>query len=620
VVVLKKTAKYGFVFDVRNENSIRYIYNMRILIFLLLILFASEGIAQNDLLAKNYFEQGEFEKALVLYEKLRKQQPGRMDFLLKMVEANQQLENFSEAETLLKSRVQGRNTNPQILIELGYNAALQNKDQEAQTYYDQAIEFLQINPSYAYTIGASFSKYSLLDEAVETYEKAMILDPDRDFNGQLARIYGEQGKLEKMFTKYIDLMQSNPSYQSIAQRNFSLYINEDPANEGNSILRKVLLQRLQQDPDVLYNELLSWLFIQQKEFKKAFTQEKAIYKRQGEEDLGGIMDVALIAISEQSYEDALDMLDFVIEKSYTADAKLRAHQYRMQVLLETADPSEYASIEKQFEELFETYGRDRSTYLLQIDYNHFLAFNAGKKSLAIENLKSLSQARLSTYQEARVKMELADILVFDEKFNQALIYYSQIQKMVQNDRLSQEARFKVARTSYYKGDFEWAQVQLDVLRKSASQLIANDAMELSLMIRDNSLEDSTQTALKKFARADLLALQKRNKEAITLLDDILTNHKGEAIEDEALLKQGALYEATNDSEKAIKNYNKVITFYGDDILADDAHFRLAKLYEQLDNIDKAKAYYEQLIFNFADSIYFVEARKKFRALRGDAIN
>jgi len=212
-------------------------------------------------------------------------------------------------------------------------------------------------------------------------------------------------------------------------------------------------------------------------------------------------------------------------------------------------------------------------------------------------------------------------LVFDEKFNQALIYYSQIQKKVQNDILAQEARFKVAQTSYFKGDFEWAQIQLDVLRKSASQLIANDAMQLSLMIHDNSLEDSTQTALKKYAKADLMVFQNKNKEAIEALDDIMTNHKGENIEDEALLKQAELYEKTLQYSKAEANYLKLIEFYNEDILADDAHFRLGKLYEnKLQEPEKAKELYEQIIFNFSDSIYFVEARKKYRSLRGDAIN
>jgi tetratricopeptide (TPR) repeat protein len=178
----------------------------------------------------------------------------------------------------------------------------------------------------------------------------------------------------------------------------------------------------------------------------------------------------------------------------------------------------------------------------------------------------------------------------------------------------------VAKTSYYKGDFEWAQVQLDVLKKSASQLISNDAMELSLMIRDNSLEDSTQTALKKFARADLLAMQKKYPEAIRILEEILENHKGEKIEDEALLRQGRLYEETNQFEKAEANYQKIIELYKEDILADDAYYHLAKLYEnRLAMPEKAKDLYEQIIYDFADSIYFVEARRRFRMLRGDDI-
>ena len=351
----------------------------------------------------------------------------------------------------------------------------------------------------------------------------------------------------------------------------------------------------------------------------AFTQEKAIYRRD-QRDFTGIVDLALIAMGEKEYESAREIVDFIIENAPTMQAAMQGQQYRMKIMLDTAQPKDYPRIETEFEKLLESFGKNGNSYGLQLDYNHFLAFQAGKKEKAIANLKILANEELSIYQQARVKMELADILVFDEKFNQALIYYSQIQKKVKNDVLAQEARFKVAKTSYYKGDFQWAQVQLDVLKKSSSQLISNDAMELSLMIRDNSLEDSTQTALKKFARADLLALQNRFPEAIAAFDEILLNHKGEKIEDEALLKQGKLFETTLQFEKAEANYQKIIEFYKEDILADDAFFRLAKLYEtQLGAPEKAKDLYEQIIYDFADSIYFVEARKRFRMLRGDAI-
>lgn len=593
---------------------------MRAIAFLFLFLITASAISQSEALAKNYLDQGEYKKAIAVYGKLYEKSPGRLDFLKALVESNQQDENFQEAERLLKEKLNSRRLIPRLFVLLGYNYSIQNLETEANENYNLAIQAVKEYPNYVYSIGKTFEEYSLLDYAATVYESAMEQNPALDFNMQLARIYGEQGKLEEMFKKYVELIEKNPSGKGIAQHNFSLYVTEDPINEANILLRKILLQKLQNNTNVLYNELLSWLFIQQKEFKKAFTQEKAIYRRT-DEDLRGIKDLAIITISEEDYENADTVVNFLIEHSSTPEAKLQGYQYLMKIALNTTPEAEYSKVEKKFEALFETFGYGKLTYQLQIDYNHFLAFRLGKKEAAIANLKTLSKEKLSSFQEARVKMELADILVFDEKFNQALIYYSQIQKKVQSDVLAQEARFKVAQTSYFKGDFEWAQIQLDVLRKSASQLIANDAMQLSLMIRDNSLEDSTQTALKKYARADLMSFQHKDNAAIDALEDVLTNHKGEKIEDEALLKQGELYEKTKQYKRAEANYLKLIEFYNDDILADDAHFRLAKLYEEkLNQPEKAKQLYEQIIFNFADSIYFVEARKKFRSLRGDAIN
>ncbi len=577
-------------------------------------------MAQSDALAKNYFEQGEFEKALHVYEKLSTQSPHRLDFFLGFIKCHQQLENFGQAERLLKEKLAGARHYPQLYVELGHNYSLQNKTELASESYNKALQTIEANPTLGYNIGNAFQQYNLLDEAVAAYRKSMELNDRMDFSMQLAQIYGEQGKLDKMFESYLDIIEKNPGFRSTAQRYFSLYITEDPFNEANTVLRRTLLRRSQENPDTLYNELLSWLFIQQKEYKKAFVQEKAIYKRV-DENLNNIFELAKIVINDQDYINGREIVNFIIENSSTLQNRLQANQILMMMEVENATPKQYNQIEDKFEALLEEFGTDRETYLLQIDYNHFLAFKNNKKEAAIANLKSLTKKSLSSYQEARVKMELADILVFDEKFNAALIYYSQIQKMVQSDVLAQEARFKVARTSYYKGDFEWAQVQLDVLKKSTSQLMANDAMELSLLIRDNSLEDSTQTALKKYARADLLAFQERKTEAIDLLGDILANHKGESIEDEAWLKQGEIYETLGDYEKAADNYLKILEFYNDDILADDALYRLARIYEiHMKLPDKAKEHYEQIIFNHADSIYFVEARKKFRMLRGDAIN
>ena len=590
---------------------------MRLLCIFLFFMACSPGFSQSETLAENYFDRGEYQKAISIYQKLYAKMPYKSQYMLKLVEAHQQLENFDLAQALLEKQLQTRNAQSQYLVDLGHNYALQKKDSLANTYYNQALELLAQKPNYSSLIARKFEQFSLLDKAIMAYEKAMELNPAVNYNIQVARLYGEQGALEKMFLKYINAVQLQQRYKPMAQRNFSLYITQDPQNKANVLLRKTLLKKLQQGPDVLYNELLSWLFIQQKEFDKAFTQEKAIFKRMGDQDLTAIVELAVITLDEKDYQNAEQIINFLIEKSATTRDKLQGHQYLMKIRLSTAQEKDYKKIAQEFEDLLDLYGRGRQSYLLQIDYNHFLAFTANNISLAVTNLKKLIKTPLDPYQESLVKMELADILVFDEKFNRALIYYSQIQNKVKSDVLAQQARFKVARTSYFKGDFVWAKAQTDVLRKSTTQLIANDALKMTLMIHDNTLEDSLQTALKKYARADFLALQNKDAQAIEVLSEILTTHKGEKIEDEALLKQAELYEKTGQYKKAEANYLKIIAVYKDEILADDAYFNLANLYEnQLQDLQKAKEYYEQIIFDFADSIYFTQARKKYRILRG----
>ncbi|NCT16878.1 MAG: hypothetical protein COZ75_10505 [Flavobacteriaceae bacterium CG_4_8_14_3_um_filter_34_10] len=593
---------------------------MRFIVFLLFLSISSISFGQSEALAKNYFDQGAFDKALPIYEKLHQNNPNRLDYLLSLVVTHQQLENYTQAEVLLKKGTQLAKNSPTLWIELGRNYQLQKDTLNANLYYKQALNSIEERPNLAHTIATAFSKYNLLEEAVLAYEIGMAANPQLDFNMPLARIYGEQGKLEKMFESYLNSIEKNPGIAITAQRYFENYITENPENEANEIFRKTILKKSQANPDILYNELLSWLFVQQKQYDRAFVQQKAIFKRTMENQQG-LIDLAMITIEEKEYTIAKEVLHFIIENATTDQLRVEAYQNILLIDTSIAEKKEYESIKTKYENLFSLYGKGTLTFGLQLDYNHFIAFQLEQKELAIENLKNLIKEKLSRYQEAKAIMKLADILVFDEKFNEALIHYSQIQSKVKNDPIAQEARFKVARTSYFKGDFIWAQTQLDILKKSTSQLIANDAMELSLLISDNSLEDSTQTALKLYSKADLLALQNKNQEAINVLNTILKNHKDESIEDEALYKQALVFEKTKQFNNAIANYLQIIEFHSQDILADNAYFNLAELYNKtLQQPEKAKEFYEQIIFNHQDSIYFVEARKQFRSIRGDALN
>ncbi|VXB63936.1 tetratricopeptide repeat protein [Maribacter litoralis] len=595
---------------------------MRFIIFLITYLTLSTLVfAQDDFLAKQYFEDGDFEKAVVFYEKLVDKNPRRTEYVQQLVSCYQQLERYNEAEVFLNQRLKDRNPYPTLLIDLGYNYALQEKTELAQKNYDKALDIIDKNPNYGYALGLQFQKYNLLNMAIKAFQKSMKLNPALNFNFQLARIYGEQGNVEAMYNSYLNLVIDGKTSKSNILRSIDDFVSEDPENKNNTLLKKVLLERAQKNPDILWNELLSWLFIKQNQFSSAFRQEKAIFKRMNGSSTTRLVNLGQSALENEAYEIAKDIYSYIIANTSDKIVQLDAELNLIDIDLVNATGNKLDAIEKKYEELVDIYGYKSQTLQLQVAYANFLTFKKNDPTPAEKLLKNSLQLPLSARGTAYLKLALGDILVYNKKFNEALIYFSQIQQKLKNDVLGQNARYKVAQTSFYKGDFNWALTQLKVLRSSTSQLIANDAMQLSLLISDNSLEDSTQTALKKYARADFLAYQNKNNEAISALGDILENHKGEKIEDEALLKQAQLFEKLKKFEDAQLNYQKIITFYGNGILADDAYYALGELYrKEFNDPLKAKEQYEKIIYNYQDSYYFPEARKNFRILRGDSIN
>ena len=593
---------------------------MKSIVRLFISIFCFVASAQVDpSLAKEYFEKGAFEKAVSLYQKLLLNQRTNSYYVLKVIECHQQLRQYKAAQKEIEIQIK-RSNNPQYWVELGYNYQLQNQLTEAELYYEKAVQSIEIQPQYIYAVALRFEAHSLIDYAIEAYEIGLKTNPNDAFYYQLAGLYATQKNIEKMMERYLDYVETNPPYINQVMRLLSEYISEDASQPYNQLFKNVLLKKLQTKPNPLWNQWLSWLYVQQNDFKRAFIQEKAVYRRTPE-SLQGMINLALLAQEAKSYDMALSIFEFIIQNAKEPRLRIQANSSRLELQLEQSEPVNYEEIKVQYEALLETYKLGVETVVLQLSYAHFLAFYDQNSQTAIAFLKTALKANLTDLASSELKMKLADILVTQNKFNQALIYYTQIQMRVKNSTLSQEARFKAAKTSYYKGDFDWAETQLKVLKSSTSQLTANDALELQLLISDHKGSDSLHTALKLYAKAELLSIQKKPTEALSVLDSILENHKTDPIIDQTLLVQAQLYESQNDFSKAEANYIRIIRDYKDDILVDDAYFNLAELYRtKLQQLEKAKLNYETIIFNHEDSIHFVEARKQYRILRGDAIN
>ncbi len=583
---------------------------------LLFVLISATSFSQNEQLAQQYFDKGEFEKALISYQELLKNQSGNSFFFQRMVESQQQLLQFDAAEKAIRARLD-LYKQPSLLVELGYNFQLQKNEVKAKNYYEQAIAKIKDNPSEVYAIAAVFERRVLIDYALQAYKLAASLDSRFNFNYQMAVLYGQQGNTEMMISTFLDESIANPNSLIMIQNQLSRFMMEDGETTFNESLRKSLLIRAQKDQDIFWNQYLSWFFVQLKEYGKAFIQEKAIYKRNAD-TFSNIVNLAKLALEEEEIETAKEILAFVIDNTTDSEVLIEANFYLAEMRVNKATEKDFKAIEQELALLISQFGISPSTLSLQMLQAHFVTFSLKNPTQGKEIIKTALELSLNKYQKADLKMELADIFLYEEKFNQALLYYSQIEDDLKNHALGHEASLKAAKTSYFKTDFDWAQQQFKVLKSASSELIANDALEYFLLINDNKIADSTQAALKKFARADYLKYQNKTSKALAGFQLILKENKGDEIESATLLRIGKLYEQSGNFDFALIQYQLIIDNFSDGIYIDEALYFSAEIYnKQLKDIEKAKILYEKILFNHEDSIYFIDARKKYRQLRGD---
>ncbi|MFM7018927.1 tetratricopeptide repeat protein, partial [Flavobacterium sp.] len=402
----------------------------------------------------------------------------------------------------------------------------------------------------------------------------------------------------------------------VIQNQLARFMIEDGDVSFNEALKKALLVRAQKTQDIFWNEYLSWFYVQMKEYGKAFIQQKAIYKR-NPESFSNIINLAQLAIEEKDTETAKEILNFVLLNTKDLDLQIKSNAYLVELKIAKATPQDYPAILLELNTLLKQYGESPYTISLLKLKAHFLTFNLKDSEAGKALLKRVLEMPINRDQTAEIKMELADMLLFEEKFNQALIYYSQIESDANNSPIGQEANLKIAKTSYYKGDFKWANHQLEVLKSASTQLIANDALDLFLLISDNTVEDSTQVALKKFSRADFLLFQDKKQDALAAFQAILKENKGDAIEPVTLLRIGKIYESLGDTTLALANYKQILDNFKECIYIDEALFFSAEIYFQLNDVTNAQPLYEDIITHHEDSIYYVTAQKKYRKLRGD---
>lgn len=626
--------------------------NRNTLVCVLCILLSANVFAQSQQeiqIANEYLLKGEKEKALAAYQSLAKT-PGNIpvihnNYLNLLLD----LAKYKDAEDYVERISKHDPNNLTYKLDLGLIMIRSGELSKADKYFKNLIK---VNAEDIYKIkqiADYLGAHSLLDYATSALLQARTTHENpKLFTLELANLYRIQGKREEMVTEYLNYATQVPANRNYIKNLLQVLLTKPDELET---LEKILFQKVQQDPESeVFVDLLIWANIQQKNFYGAYIQSRAYDKRFKNEN-SKTLEIAQIALSNKDYESADKGFTYVVREYVNTENYLPARLGLIrarEAKVKSSFPVKKDSIHYligEYESFITSYPDDPNAHEAQLNEALLFAYYLDARDTAIQKLNQLAaNPRVNLSTKSRAKLELGDIYMFKGEPWESTLLYSQVEKTQKETPVGYEAKLRNAKLSYYRGDFKLAQEHLDILKQATTREIANDAMELSMRIKENTVVDTTGAALKEYAAIEMLLYQNKMDEAmkgieklrgeIKILEDpaeAVKNNKrvGDTIRTTDLVKVSTILDDVywleanlkmkqGKFKESVSLLQSILDEYGEDVLADDAYFLQGEIYEQhLHDKEKAMEIYREFLNKFPGSVYAAEARKRFRVLRGD---
>ncbi len=605
---------------------------MKRLIIIFLFSFAANIYAQptvDEQLASQFFEKNEFDKAIVYYEKLYdKYQPNYYSQYFKCLLATRDLK---KAEKIAKKQLKMFPEVLSLYIDIAQVYKADSNYTKANEQYEKAIKELNGEVNQVLQLGKAFMTIKELEYALAAYNKGRRQNARTyPFFYEIADVYKAKGDLKAMINEYLDVIEYKETELTTVQMQLQMSLGYDDERGGfnNPILKQELQKRLQQNPDKqVFSEFYIYILLQQKDFEGAFIQARAMDKRK-KEDGYRIMELGKLCVSNEDFETAQQCFDYVITKGkdnfnyQQACTEAANAQYEKIIKSQSYMPVDLADLEQKLKNVIKEFGYNQFTVPVIRKLALLQGFYLNKPNDAVSMLTEvIENPGIDKSRIAELKLDLGDLLLITGEVWDASLTYSQVEKAFKYEPVGQEAKFRNGKVAYYVGDFKWAKTQLDVLKGATSKLIANDAMDLSLVISDAIGIDTNAVPLQMFAAAELLLLQHKTDAALARMDSINILFGKHSLADDIYYKKGKIFTKLGKYKEALEALQRVVDIYGDEIYGDDALFAIAEInHYKLIDLDKAKSMYQDFLIKYPSSVYTIEARKRFRKLRGDVVN
>jgi tetratricopeptide (TPR) repeat protein len=599
--------------------TIKKIYH--VLTIILVVQLSAFG-QQKIRLANEYYNAGEYEKAADLYEELFRENTNNKSYFNYFVQCLLDLREYEKASKVINDELKKTPNDVSLYVTLGSLYERQGFIEKADAQFNKAIDNLVNDATSISNLGNTFTNLAKYEMAIKTFEKGEKLSNVKDLYAyNLADLYRRQGEFPQMIKYYlITAEKEKTSFNT--QTSLSRFLPEEQFAE----LQKQLYTKIQEVTDSpVYGELLQWTFTQKKEYVKALRQAKAL-DRQFEENGSRVFALGDVAFKDKDYATAIDAYDYIVSNhgkntSFYLEAKRSLLNTKKARVVENYNYTkpDLDGLKQEYISFLNDMGRNTQTASIMQEFADFEALYLNELDTAIIILEELrTYGGIHPDAVAKAKLSLGDYYLMNGDRWESSLLFSQVDKDYKEGILGEQARYRNAKLSYYSGDFEWAQEQFKILKTATSKLISNDAIDMAVFILDNLGLDTTEQTMQMYATADLLGFQNKYDEAILKLDSIPIVFPDHTLEDDVLYTKAQIYRKQRKTDLVIKMYETIIEKFKEEIRADDSLYELAQLYDlDLKDPEKAKPLYERIFLEYSGSTYAVDARNRFRVLKGD---
>ena len=586
-------------------------------------------------LAQSLEQAGEIERAAALYKELLAKAPSNFMYFDGVQRTLLALKRYDEAIGLITARLNSAPDDLSLRTLLGAVLYRAGRETEADEAWTRAIAAAASNPNTYRLVAGSMVESRLLDKAVATYRRGREACNDPMlFTMELAHLLVASMDYKGATQEYLRWLEQNPAQVSFVQNRMALFSWKP---EGRDAAIEAVRAAIDRREDIRLYELLGWLHMEGKDFTGAYDVYRTIDKLSGSNGIGlytfaeRAFREKVFDLSAKAYRAALDaplpqarraaaMYGYATSLKELAAAPDSGLSYQPDFPLPAPESRpQYAGVIASYKEVIQRYPRTEfaARSYLQIGLIQF------DKDFDLDGaLASFDRVRGENPGLAMITHDVAlkagQVLTARGDTMAAMTRYLSVARTpAATPDQSDEANFRIAELDYFRGQFTAAVQRLDSLTLNLKADYANDALALRAVLQENSA--TAPNALKEFARADFLARQRKNTEAIALYQEIVKKFPQAFLVDDALIKAASLQARSGLYREAVASYETLLNqFKESSVSLDRARFQMGEVFELgLKDPANAVACYEKVLVDYPHSVLSEQARSRIRRLRGD---